>query len=445
MTIAILISLIASYQLLLGFFLLLPGIATVFPMRSVPSVTIALGLIGVGLVFFITGLGLAKRQVKAAKIALVLHLMTIVVSIPVLVSNAPLLTHNGFEILSQKKVNLSFGEGAMKLIDILDKLYFGHPALTQKSLLILPLPLLTIALSSILFLRQSAVKNWLIASHQQPDPSRTLTVDLILKEEQDSYHYRIVPQLCVIILVLGILIYTAFQNDLNAIELFQNRQNMVDYISRYFPTNQREFSLFYTNWSLYILDTLETVGMGIWGTLLAAIVGAPLGILGAANICPKWLVSPVRRLMDAMRAINEIVFALIFVVAVGLGPFAGVLALFVHTAGTLGKLFSEAVESIESGPVEGIRATGAGKIQEILFGVIPQVLPLWISYTLYRFEANVRSASVLGIVGAGGIGVSLYQSFTAFQYQQVCAILLILIITVSCIDALSSKLRSQLV
>jgi phosphonate transport system permease protein len=361
------------------------------------------------------------------------------------VSNAAILTHNGFEILGQKKVNLSFGEGASKLIDVLDKLYFGQTALTQKALLILPLPLLAIALGSILFLRQSTVKDWFIASHYQPDPSRTLTVDLILKEEQDSYHYRIVAQLYIIILGVGILIYTAFQNDLNAIELFQNRQNMVDYISRYFPKNEREFSLFYTNWSLYILDTLETVGMGLWGTLLAAIVGAPLGILGAANICPKWLVSPVRRLMDAMRAINEIVFALIFVVAVGLGPFAGILALFVHTAGTLGKLFSEAVESIESGPVEGIRATGAGKIQEILFGVIPQVLPLWISYTLYRFEANVRSASVLGIVGAGGIGVSLYQSFTAFQYQQVCAILLILIITVSCIDALSSKVRSQLV
>jgi phosphonate transport system permease protein len=146
-----------------------------------------------------------------------------------------------------------------------------------------------------------------------------------------------------------------------------------------------------------------------------------------------------------MRAINEIVFALIFVTAVGLGPFAGVLALFVHTAGTLGKLFSEAIEAIEPGPVEGIRATGASKVQEIVFGVIPQVIPLWTSFTLYRFESNVRSAAVLGIVGAGGIGVSLVQSFRSFEYQNVSAILIILIVTVGIIDTLSSRIRNRLV
>ena len=146
-----------------------------------------------------------------------------------------------------------------------------------------------------------------------------------------------------------------------------------------------------------------------------------------------------------MRAINEVVFALIFVVAVGLGPFAGVLALFVHTAGILAKLFSEAIEAIEVGPVEGIRATGASKVQEIIFGVIPQVVPLWTSFTLYRFESNVRSAAVLGIVGAGGIGVSLYQSFRAFEYQEVCAIMIILIVTVGIIDTISAKLRQNLI
>ena len=149
--------------------------------------------------------------------------------------------------------------------------------------------------------------------------------------------------------------------------------------------------------------------------------------------------------MDAMRAINEVVFALIFVVAVGLGPFAGVLALFVHTTGTLGKLFSEAIENIENGPIEGVRASGASKLQEVLFGVLPQVIPLWISFTLYRFEANVRSASVLGIVGAGGIGVSLYQSFRSFNYTKVCAILLILIVAVSLLDVLSAKLRKRFI
>jgi phosphonate transport system permease protein len=149
--------------------------------------------------------------------------------------------------------------------------------------------------------------------------------------------------------------------------------------------------------------------------------------------------------MDACRAINEMVFALLFIVAVGLGPFAGVLALFVHTTGTLAKLFSEAVESIDPRPVEGIRATGAHPLVEIVYGVIPQVLPLWVSFTLYRFESNVRSASVVGMVGAGGIGVVLFEVIRGFQYAQTCAVLIILVVSVSLIDLLSARLRRRFI
>lgn len=237
---------------------------------------------------------------------------------------------------------------------------------------------------------------------------------------------------------IALLIFSGIQSDLSLLELIQGGGNMAEYISRYFPPD-------FTDWRMYLEDTIETISMGIWGTLLAAIVSVPLAILASENICPQWIVFPVRRILDALRAINEVVFALIFVVAVGLGPFAGVLALFVHTAGVLGKLFSEAIETIEPGQVEGIRATGASKIQEIIFGVIPQVLPLWTSFTLYRFESNVRSASVLGIVGAGGIGISLYQSFRSFKYPKVCAILIILITAVAIIDTLSAKLRQKLI
>lgn len=241
-----------------------------------------------------------------------------------------------------------------------------------------------------------------------------------------------------LVLLLAILIISGIQSDLSLIELLQGGGNMAEYISRYFPPD-------FSDWQFYLEDTIETISMGVWGTILAAILGVPLAILASENLCPYWIVFPVRRALDAMRAINEVVFALIFVVAVGLGPFAGVLALFVHTTGTLGKLFSEAIEAIEPGQVEGIRATGASKLQEIIFGVIPQVLPLWTSFTLYRFEANVRSASVLGIVGAGGIGVSLYQSFRSFKYPKVCAILIILITAVAIIDTLSAKLRQKLI
>jgi phosphonate transport system permease protein len=241
-----------------------------------------------------------------------------------------------------------------------------------------------------------------------------------------------------LVLILALLIISGIQSDLSLIELLQGGGNMAEYISRYFPPD-------FSDWQFYLEDTIETISMGVWGTILAAILGVPLAILASENLCPYWIVFPVRRALDAMRAINEVVFALIFVVAVGLGPFAGVLALFVHTTGTLGKLFSEAIEAIEPGQVEGIRATGASKLQEIIFGVIPQVLPLWTSFTLYRFEANVRSASVLGIVGAGGIGVSLYQSFRSFKYPKVCAILIILITAVAIIDTLSAKLRQKLI
>ncbi|MDJ0704647.1 MAG: phosphonate ABC transporter, permease protein PhnE [Leptolyngbyaceae cyanobacterium MO_188.B28] len=237
---------------------------------------------------------------------------------------------------------------------------------------------------------------------------------------------------------IAVLCYAGQKSDLSFVELLQGGGNMAEYISRYFPPD-------FTDWRFYLSDILETIGMGIWGSLTAAIFAVPLSIMAAENVAPPWMVFIIRRFMDAMRAINEVVFALIFVVAVGLGPFAGVLALFVHTAGALGKLFSEAIEAIDPGPVEGIRATGASKLQEIIFGVIPQVIPLWTSFTLYRFEANVRAASVLGIVGAGGIGVSLYQSFRAFKYGKVCAILIILSTAVSITDTISAKIRQRLV
>jgi phosphonate transport system permease protein len=139
------------------------------------------------------------------------------------------------------------------------------------------------------------------------------------------------------------------------------------------------------------------------------------------------------------------IFAMLFISAVGLGPFAGVLALFVHTLGTLAKLFSEAVEAIDPRPVEGIRATGALALEEIVYGVLPQVFPLWISYSLYRFEANVRSASVVGMVGAGGIGMLLWESIRSFDYDATAAMLFIIIVVVSVLDLFSSMVRKRFI
>ena len=196
---------------------------------------------------------------------------------------------------------------------------------------------------------------------------------------------------------------------------------------------------------MYLREMVITLHIALWGTVLAIVAAVPMGLLSAANVAPAWIYQPVRRLMDACRATNEMVFAMLFIVAVGLGPFAGVLALFVHTTGTLSKLFSEAVEAIDPRPVEGIRATGAHKLAEIAYGVIPQVMPLWLSYSLYRFESNVRSASVVGMVGAGGIGVILFEVIRSFEYAQTCAVLLMLIVTVSLIDMVSSWLRQRFI
>jgi phosphonate transport system permease protein len=199
------------------------------------------------------------------------------------------------------------------------------------------------------------------------------------------------------------------------------------------------------NWEEYAASMVETVQIAVWGTALAVVLGVPFAILSSANVCPQWIVQPVRRLMDAFRAINEIVFALLFVVAVGLGPLAGVMALAIHNIGIVAKLFSEAVEAIDPRPVEGIRATGASKLQEVVHGVVPQVMPLWSSFTLYRFETNVRSATVLGIVGAGGIGQPLFENIRSFQYAETAAIIIIVVLTVSLIDLLSAQLRKILV
>lgn len=216
--------------------------------------------------------------------------------------------------------------------------------------------------------------------------------------------------------------------------LFTDASNMAEYASGFLSPNFHE-------WEYYLSEMILTVQIAIWGTVLSVIVGVPFALLSSSNIAPVWVVQPIRRLMDACRAINELVFAVLFVVAVGLGPFAGVMALFVHNLGIIAKLFSESVEAIDPYPVEGIRATGASKLQEIVYGVIPQVLPLWISFSLYRFETNVRSATVLGLVGAGGIGQILFESIRGFYYAETAAILIFVVVTVTLVDLLSQQLR----
>ncbi|MBU0806590.1 MAG: phosphonate ABC transporter, permease protein PhnE, partial [Gammaproteobacteria bacterium] len=239
-------------------------------------------------------------------------------------------------------------------------------------------------------------------------------------------------------LFIAVLAWSWQGAEMNPLGLIRDSGNMATFAADFFPPD-------FSNWELYLKEMIVTVQIALWGTVLAIVCAIPLGILSSENIVPWWVYQPVRRVMDACRSINEMVFAMLFVVAVGLGPFAGVLALFIGTTGVLAKLFAEAVEAIDPGPVEGVRATGASALQEVIYGVVPQVLPLWISYSLYRFESNVRSATVVGMVGAGGIGVILWEAIRGFQFAQTCALLLVIILVVSLLDIISQRLRKQFI
>ena len=245
---------------------------------------------------------------------------------------------------------------------------------------------------------------------------------------------RRVLQLIGFVAALALLRWSAAALDLRFFDLWTYRGNMAEYAEGFLRPS-------FGDWRFYVREMWVTIQIAIWGTLLAVAAAVPFGLLSASNVTPAWIHHPVRRVMDACRAINEMIFAMLFISAVGLGPLAGILALLVHTCGTLAKLFSEAVEAIDPRPVEGIRATGANAVEDIAYGVIPQVMPLWISYSLYRFEANVRSASVVGMVGAGGIGMVLWDAIRGFQYSETAAMLLVIIATVSIVDIASSRLR----
>jgi phosphonate transport system permease protein len=221
-------------------------------------------------------------------------------------------------------------------------------------------------------------------------------------------------------------------------KLFTQSQNMRDFAQGFLRPD-------FGAWKVYVAQMWLTVQIALWGTVCAIAIAVPLGLAAARNVAPPWVQQPVRRLLDLLRAVPDLVVGIMFIVAVGLGPLPGVLALAVNTGGVLGKLFSEAVETIDARPVEGVRATGAAPLQEIVWGVLPQVAPLWTSYALYRFESNARSATVLGLIGAGGIGQLLFESLQSFNYSETSAIVIVIIVAVTLIDLLSQAMRSRLI
>nr|WP_066133238.1 phosphonate ABC transporter, permease protein PhnE [Bordetella ansorpii] len=221
-------------------------------------------------------------------------------------------------------------------------------------------------------------------------------------------------------------------------ELAAGLPQIADFLSRSVPPD------------LDILDrlwrpTLETIQIAIWGTLLSILLALPLSFIAAGNL-HGWnaLRVATRQFLNVVRSINELILALVFVSAVGLGPFPGVLALALHGMGMLGKFFAESIEEIDEGPLEALRSAGANTLQVIVFGVIPQAITAWIAVVLYRFEVNLRSATVLGMVGAGGLGFELVASLKLFRYQETATCIIVITVMVILADLASSTLRRRI-
>ena len=196
----------------------------------------------------------------------------------------------------------------------------------------------------------------------------------------------------------------------------------------------------------YLAALGETLSIALLGTTIAAVVALPFSLLAARNVIPSgWLRFPVRRFFDSIRGVDTLIWALVWINVVGLGPFAGVLAIALSDFGAFGKLFSEAIEAADRKQVEGIRASGGNALHEIRFGLMPQVLPVIAGQVLYFIESNTRSATIIGIVGAGGIGLQLAEQIRVLEWQKVSFLILMILVAVAAIDWISGKLRFAII
>src|ERR1700756_164429 len=249
------------------------------------------------------------------------------------------------------------------------------------------------------------------------------------------------------VVALGV---AAIGAEVNLKTFFTYFGNLVSYFDRILRLDDgtrvwTNIAEWFWGWKKWLKLLGETLLISYVGTLVGAVFAFALNFFAAANTSPRqWLCFVTRRLLEFARTVPSIVFALIFVIAFGLGPMAGVLAIAIHSAGALGKLFSEVVENADMKPVEGVRSTGASWTSCMRFAVVPQVIAGYASYALLRFEINVREASVMGFVGAGGIGTELVVAIRKFYYSDVSAILVTIIITVFIIDIATGWLRSRL-
>ena len=281
-------------------------------------------------------------------------------------------------------------------------------------------------------------------------------IEAALQQETARRARRFAKVVGWVALSVAVLGYAAVQIGLNPAAMVRGASHMWDFLTRMFPPELSYVRLLGD-------ATIETVQIAVWGTLLAVLFSIPLSLLAARNTTPHLPLPPFKRhvwerlglhlsvfyvtrlFLNALRGINELIFALIFVTAVGLGPFAGVLAIACHATGMLAKFCGEEMEGVDRGQVEALEATGASKMQVILFGVIPQVIPAFISYSIFRLDVSIRSATVLGLVGAGGLGFSLIKTMKLFKYHQTATCILVIFVLVWVSDWICSKWRAKVI
>lgn len=272
-----------------------------------------------------------------------------------------------------------------------------------------------------------ADRDGLIQRHPEifrPSPARRIRTGLILA------------------LLAGLFAYGLVVLDFDAAKLVTGVGKLGQFLWFMLPPSTGTWAKFF----VYLHALAETVAIAFLGTFTAAMLALPVGFLAAKNVVPNVVVHFLsRRIVDTIRGVDELIWALIWVSVVGLGPFAGVLALLCANVGLFSKLFSEAIEAADRKASEGIASAGGSKLHGIRFAILPQVLPIFGSQVLYFFESNTRSATIIGIVGAGGIGLHLAEQIRVLEYQHVSALILMILVTVAIIDQVSTRLRFALI
>ena len=269
-------------------------------------------------------------------------------------------------------------------------------------------------------------------------------IELKVKNKTKNIEKYLKPQwswrtIVSIIVFFSLLVFVVKDLEINFIKLISDSSKYLgDILSRMVPPD-------FSNFDELIYAIFETIEIAFVGTFIAIVLSIPLGLFSARNIAPNYFVYIVSKIVIIFfRAIPEFIMAMILVIAIGFGAMPGVLALGLHTMGFLAKFYAEDIEHINKGPIDALRSSGATKSQIISFGVIPQILPSFVANNLYILDRNVRMATMLGIVGAGGIGYELQSAFRMFEYPRVSAIVILIFITIYIIDNISSYIRSKI-